>query len=316
MRRTPIVLSRILRKLRDTSLALLAYPALAYAQGDGPRAYFPTPTGTNTFAAYALSLSGNTVLGSDLVNRDSSVDTNILALQYTRTIDVLGMSSGVFVIAPFGSATGTVAGNFVQLEGTSEGMGDLVLGGVFTLSGVPSLSKETYAEFDPGLAVGVLTKLTMPSGDYSQTQALNLGANRWSLQLGLPVNYYFGSSFLDPNLAVVEILPSVTLFSDNSAALGGGSLSQDPLYKIEAHVSRNLSHATFISLDGLWTYGGLTKSDDVSNNNKQNSISMGASIGQNLSETASIKLSYGTVVNRNDDGADGDMVRLSFSKLF
>jgi hypothetical protein len=309
-------LTLILRQLIFFCLVFLACTSDVQAQGDGPRAYFPTPTGTNTFAAYGLSISGNTVLGSGLVDRSASVDTDILALQYTRTIDVAGRSSGVFVIAPVGSVSGTVAGRFGKLDGESEGLGDLILGGVFTLTGVPSLSKENYASFDPGLAVGVLTKLTIPSGDYSQTRALNLGANRWSLQLGIPVNYYFGSSFLDPNLTVVEVLPSITVFSDNSSAFGGGSLSQDPLFKIESHVSRNLNQAIFVSLDGLWTYGGNTKTNGASNDNKQNSLSMGASLGLNLSKTTSIKFSYGKVVSKNDSGADGDMFRLSFSKLF
>jgi hypothetical protein len=316
MRHCSDTLALILRQLGFFCLVFLACTSDVQAQGDGPRAYFPTPTGTNTFAAYGLSISGNTVLGSGLVDRSASVDTNIVALQYTRTIDVAGRSSGMFVIAPIGNAKGTVGGRFGQLEGKSEGIGDLVLGGVFTLTGVPSLTKSSYAQYDPDLAMGFLTKLVIPSGDYSQTRVLNLGANRWSLQFGVPVNYYFGSSFLDPNLTVLEILPSVTLFSDNSSAFGGGNLSQDPLYKIEAHVSRSLNQAVFVSLDGLWTYDGLTRTNDVSNNNKQNSLSMGASLGLNLSRTASIKFSYGKVVSRNDSGADGDMFRASFSKLF
>lgn len=45
---------------------------------------------------------------------------------------------------------------------------------------------------------------------------INLGANRWGLQVGGPMGYYLGDSFLDPNLTTSELLPSAFLFGDNS----------------------------------------------------------------------------------------------------
>ena len=287
-----------------------------YAQGDGPRAYFPTPDGLTTIAGYGLFVSGNTVFGSGIINENVDLDMKIGVAQYTRSFSLGGRSAGAFAIVPFGDVDTDFSGPFRGFKGDSSGLGDVILGGIVALKGVPGMTRQEYAAFDPGLSIGALAKLTLPTGRYSQSKAVNLGSNRWALQLGLPVNYYFGTSFLDPRLTVLEILPSATFYSDNNSAFGGGTLSQKPLFQVEAHLSHNLSKALFVSLDGLWERGGETSNNGVSNNNSQSSFSMGASVGLNLSRTTSVKISYGKVIDRNSNGADGEMARIVLSKSF
>ncbi len=311
-----IYMQRLMAALTPCVLALMVSSNAAYAQGDGPRAYFPTPDGLTTVAGYGLFVSGNTVFGSGIINRNADLNMKIGVAQYTRSFSLGGRSAGAFAIVPFGDVTTEFNGPFTGLRGDSSGLGDVILGGIVALKGVPGMTRREYAAFDPGLSIGALAKVTLPTGTYSNSKAVNLGANRWALQLGLPVNYYFGTSFLDPRLTVLEILPSVTFYSDNDSAFGGGTLSQKPLFQVEAHLSHNLSQAMFVSLDGLWERGGETSNNGVPNNNQQSSFSLGASVGLNLSRTTSVKISYGEVVNRNSNGADGAMARIVLSKSF
>ncbi len=60
-------------------------------------------------------------------------------------------------------------------------------------------------------------------------------------------------------------------------------------------------------------YGGETKTDGQSNDNKQRSFNMGATLNVQFSKSLGLKLSYGETVDRNDDGLDGEFVRLTLT---
>lgn len=316
MKKLSIFMQKLMGALTASVVFLTVLSNAGYAQGDGPRAYFPTPDGMKTIAGYGLFVSGNTVFDSGVINRNADLDMNIGVAQYTQSFAIGDRLAGAFAIVPFGDVTGSISGPFAGLKGDSNGFGDVILGGIVALRGVPALTQQDYAAFNPNLSVGVLAKITLPTGSYSQSKAINLGSNRWAAQFGVPVVYYFGNSFLDPKLTVLEVSPSVTFYSKNSSAFGGGTISQKPLYQVEAHLSHNITRVMFLSVDGLWINGGETSNNGVSNDDKQSSFSLGASIGLNLSRSTSIKVSYGQVVNRNSNGADGDMVRIILSKSF
>ncbi len=291
-------------------------PMRAAAQGDGPRAYFPAPVDLNLITGYGLFLQGNKSLDSGVVFPEGDLDMNVGVVQYTRSLGVAGQSAGLFAVVPAGEVSGTLAGSRVSPESNSSGLGDVLLGGAFCLYGMPAMTLDEYPRFDPGFALAILTRVSAPSGEYDSSQPINLGANRWSVQLGVPIFYYVGESLLDEDLTTFEFLPSVTLFTDNDDPFGGDSLEQDPLFRVEAHVTRNINRAFWLSIDGLWTYGGETAMDGQGADNTQRSLSLGGTAGVNLSPALSVKASYGEVVDRNDDGPDGRMFRLVASVLF
>jgi len=134
--------------------------------------------------------------------------------------------------------------------------------------------------------------------------------------LGMPMAWYLGQSFLDPALTTIELLPSVHLFGDNDDPRGAKTTSQDPLLRIEAHVTRNLHKAVWVSLDGQYVYGGETSADGRDNDDTQRAFELGGTVNVAFSRSASVKLSYGEVVSRNDQGPDGYMVRLIANVAF
>ena len=240
-------------------------------------------------------------------------------MQYVHPISVRGQASGLFVALPFGQVDGSLTARppFNGISGDASGVGDVVLGAVIGLKGSPSLSLQDYAKFKPGFSIGALTKLTLPTGSYTQDKALNLGANRWNLQLGAPMGWVIGESYLDPKLTSFELLPSVTFYGDNDEPFRANTTSQEPIFRLEGHITRNLNKAVWISADALVSNGGETETDGVDNNNRQYSLKLGATLSVAVAKTASLKFSYGETVDSNKtNSSDGKMFRVVGTLLF
>jgi hypothetical protein len=286
------------------------------AQGDGPRAYQIVPDGTNLLTAYWMSLQGNQTAAAGSVIKGGDIDVDLALLQFTHSFALAGKQSAVFAVLPYGEVSGKLKAPFDRIQGSSTGMGDLIVGGVFGLVGPPPLTLQEFVSYQPGFALGALVKVTAPTGSYDGKKVLNVGGNRWALQLGAPMGWYLGNSFIDPALTTIELLPSVQFFGDNTDPRGADKTGQDPLFRLEAHVTRNLHKAVWVSLDGLYVYGGETSTDGRGNDNAQRAFELGGTVNVNFSTRASVKLSYGEVAGRNDDGPDGSMARLLFNFIF
>ncbi|MBB3146696.1 hypothetical protein FHS21_003112 [Phyllobacterium trifolii] len=174
----------------------------------------------------------------------------------------------------------------------------------------PGSVTSSWAAYDPGLSIGPLGKVYAPTGAFSGDKIIYLGADRWVGQIGLPISYYFGTSMLDPDLATLELVPSITFFDDS------GDTSQDPILTLEGHVTRNLGRTFWASLDALYVYGGETSTNGIANDDAQKSLGLGATLGVNVTSSFSIKFSYGEFVYHNTDGLDGRSFRVVSNFVF
>lgn len=305
------------------SLAVMAAAGAtpAMAIGDGARAYQLVPAGSRVAGLYGIFIDGNSSLdpGTALQNADLSVD--VAALQLTQSVTIGGQVTGLFVVLPVGevSGTATIERPFrppVTLSSESSGIGDIQFGGVFGITGSPALALKDYVAFRPGFALGGLVRVTAPTGAYDSAKAVNLGANRWAFQLGAPMGFIIGDSFLDPSLMTVEMVPSVTFFTANNDPFRANQTTQAPLWRLEAHVTRNINRALWIGIDALGTAGGQAKTDGVENGTGKSSLELGATVGMALSKRFALKATYGGVVARNDSGLDGSGFRLVANLIF
>lgn len=285
--------------------------------GDGARAYQLLPEGTKTVSQFVLTTRGNITPTDGTVFRGADLDLNLGITQYSQTFDLDGHQAGWMAILPYGEVSGELGFGAGGRSASTSGLGDVKLGFIYGILGAPNLDFQSYTKYDPKLAVTFLGRLTVPTGRYDSDRSLNMGGNRWALELGLPMTYYVGRSFLDPSLTTFEVQPKITIFSDNTDAPGATqTLSQRPLYSVEAHVTRNFGKAFWGSIDALYTYGGETKSDGVANGNTQRSFAMGVTGNLNLSASTSLKVTYGEVISGNSDGSDGRMLRVQMLYLF
>jgi Putative MetA-pathway of phenol degradation len=305
---------------------LLAAPILfsaspALANGDGARAYQLLPVGSNVAALHNIFIDANSSFDGNPFVSDGKLSVDVAAFQLTHSIDIGGRTTGVFIVAPVGRVSGTANVSLpfrppLAISGKSSGLGDIQVGAVFGIVGSPALKLRDYVQFKPGFALGAMVKVTAPTGDYDQSQVINLGGHRWSTQLGAPMGFVFGKSYLDPKLTTIEILPSITIFGVNDRPFRALRTTQAPLFRLETHVTRNLTQALWVSADGLVTAGGRQTTDGVSNASGQSSLELGATVGMSLSRRTMVKATYGGVVARNSQGLDGSGFRLIVTHIF
>jgi len=299
------------------AVPLLALPAAsAQAQGDGPRVYQIVPDGTRVVSVYGLFTRGNQSVDPASVIEAGDIAVDVAVVQYVHPVTLGNRVGGAFVVLPMGEVTGTLRVPGSRVSGSSSWVGDMQLGWVQNVVGPPPLTGKDYATRKPGFTFGVLAKLLTPTGAYSPDKVINLGGNRWSVQLGTPITWYLGRSFVDPKLTTFELLPTVTFYTRNGDPNGADTLEQKPMFRLEGHVTRNLNRALWLSLDATWVYGGETTTDGVENDNAQRALMLGGTANFTFSRSTSLKVTYGEVVKRNDGGPDGHMFRVIGTVVF
>ncbi len=251
-------------------------------------------------------LHSNLAVDPGAVAGPASLDTNLAVFQFVQAFDLGGRQSFIFLVVP---ASRISAGDGSGGSGSVEGLGDAQLGFVFGLHGTPSLPAADYGRHRPGLAVNALAKLFFPTGAYSSGRSINVGANRWALRLGAPIVYAIGKGMADPELVTVELMPTVTVFGANEDPFEAGRTRQKPLFIFEGHLTRGFTSGLWASVDILWREGGEMEVDGVEAGNPQRSLSLGGTATIALGSNASLRLSAGGVVARNQHGPNGWMLR-------
>ena len=275
-------------------LAAVAFCSIITAalSQDGARAFFLLPEDTDI-----VSLTG-TLLHAEAAG--SQFGVIVVTTSYRHSIDVAGNAGSILVGLPVGSLSASLdtGMGIVDLD-TDLAHGDLILGGELGLLGSPSLAPMDYVQYKPGLRAGIAAKLFLPTGDYDSSRLLNMGGNRWSLEASLPISYVLGDTMVDPELTTFEIVPSVQIFGDNNdpspltdpSGLATAS-SQEPLWKVEGHITRTFGPTVWAALDGFYEFGGQVSADGVPVGNAKQSLSLGATLGLVLSPSVALRLSY------------------------
>ena len=295
----------------SVGLSLRAAPA--DAQDDGPRVYQLAPEGLQTLTVFVVAKRGDEGPDPGQTTPGSQTRTDLVVLRYARTFNLGGRQFTPFAILPTGRLQVTQG---VGAGGQSGGFGDAQLGATLGLLGAPALDGASYAAYRPWLSTSLLGRIFFPSGAYSSAQPVNLGANRFSYQLGLPTTFMFGQSFRDARLTALEVLPTVTFYGPNDAPFGATTRTQAPMFSVEAHLTHNLPHRIWVSADLLYRNGGESRTDGVDNEDPVHGWSAGASAAVPFVDRTSLIFTYEHVVKRFDLGPDGWFFRTALVAPF
>lgn len=301
------------------SITMLVPGTALAGAGDGPRSFPLLPQDRNLLVTYALFQKGDQLLSADQSIPDAEIDASIGILQYLRTFSLFGNIGAAFIAQPYAHVDGSVPlGGSVGTVSTSDtGFGGTIVGGMIGLVGLPALSPQEFAKHDPGFQLGLVGKAFLPTGSYDSDNVISVGSNRFAGQFILPFTYCFASSMVDPTMITFEVLPSVTIFEDNTDPSGDADISgQKPLYTLESHITKSFTKSTWASFGGIYNYGGETSIDGVWNNDRRESLGLGASVNFAATSSTSIKISYGQTVWRNDDGMDTKLLRIVTTYVF
>jgi hypothetical protein len=302
------------RRLTPAIVALaILCPMFALAQVP-PRFYWKSLSGANAVPVIFQSLSGNAnpIDPAYVVSADADIDANVVVAGYAKMLPLFDRTLTLAVLEPMGRISGdtTVAG--VNYNQDANGFGDPMIEAGINLIGPKAMRTiPDLLRYEPKLSLDVIVDLAFPVGEYDSDQPLNLGQNRWYGRVGAPLIWQIGP-WVPGRRTTLEVLPSVWFFSDNNDYVGE-MLSTDPMFQLEAHLTRDFTEHFWGSLDSTWMVGGKSTVGGVPGDSLNN-LGIGFTLGYQINDNISLTAGYMATVN---DSAPTDLnmdgFRLSFT---
>lgn len=287
-------------------------PAPASAQVPA-RFYWKSLSGANAVPLIVNSISGNTnpFDPSHLVTPGGNVDATLALFGYGHTFSLGGRAALIAVLEPMGHLSGEVTAGGGTVRETARGFGDPMVELDVNLIGKPA--QKNLADplrYEPGFSVDLIGDLAVPIGEYDNTRSLNLSQNRWYGRIGAPIIWQIGP-WVPGRRTTLELLPAVWFFGTNDDFVGK-TLSTDPMFQVDAHLTRDFTERIWGSLDGVWYTGGKATIDGVEGE-KLDNLGIGLTLGYHINDNLSLTVGYKSTINDKAPGdiqMDGFMVSL------
>jgi len=308
---------RPLAMLRSAAVALSLLAALLPAAAEAQaRYYWKTLDGTNVvpFIFETLSSNANPADPAHTVVPGANVTGTLGVAGYTRMFSLFDRGAMAALIVPMGHLSSEVSTPLGTTFQSANGFGDPML--EFDMNVVGPRAQKNLADvlrYEPGFSLDVLADFAFPIGQYSSTQPLNLGQNRWYGRVGLPVVWQLGP-WVPGERTTIEALPALWWFAANTNYMGGQTLTTDLLFQLDGHVTRDLTSSLWVSLDVLWYLGGTTAINGVAGD-KLNNFGIGATAGYQITENLMLTASYMTLVSSGSPNSL-QMDKFMFSLLY
>lgn len=276
---------------------LLGAASPVRAQFDGPRVYLPIPQNTNVLSGHVVGGTANASWEAwHNLFADVDVRNSLFLLGYTRNQSMRGRSvhwQGILPLGVVNLATPLPVSTSPQFV---HGIGDPSIGTTVNLFGAPGMTLAQYRRHELGVSANLGVLVTLPVGQYDETQALNLGANQWRTRVSAPLLWSIGA-WVPGRRTTLEVMPAVTVFGDN-ADNRGVRISQKPVYAVEAHLTRDVTDDGFVSLDYSWVGGGaqtLTSNEfnvTVGEREKLDAHLLGLTLGFNVNDRLRLNVTH------------------------
>ena len=293
------------------SVLVAVAPGRVAAQGDGPRVYPLAPVGLTVASGTYMHLASNFNFQQDILVLGADITSDVGALSLLHNFSLAGRFAQVQVVPIFGGVDGS--GTVQQgdqppftLDQSVSGFGDPIVQLRVGLVGAPALRLPEFAKHAPGFQLYGMVSANVPIGSYEQSRPLNLGTNRWAIRLAAPMVL----PLLDPKRPLLlEIVPSVFLYTTNNAPFRASERTQEPRLVLETHASYNLTKKLWAGADLRYQWGAETTTDGVADDNRTSHGGVGAELGYQFHPAFSLIVGYGGIVVNPDD-AKGTMFRV------
>jgi hypothetical protein len=286
--------------------AVLSFSTIAKAGSARDYLNAPIDSWLTTYnASYSTSVTPED--GTDISSRSRS---NVFgqSLVITRTMDYWGRTGGLSIVLPCAFAN-TSSGT---LQASTNGVSDIGFLWQMNIFGGPALTREQFRTFVPQTFSSFHLYVGTPIGTYNAT-SINPSANRWTISA--TINYSYTP---DQGRTWLETYLSGQFFTDNNDFRIGGAqtLSQKPIFRVEEHLSHNLTDALWLSADAYYNVGGETGIDGTGQDNMANTLRVGAGMGLRIWRGADLVLNYELVVAKPSGEPDAQTVRFTIRQLW
>lgn len=272
----------------------------ASAQETAPGDYEQLPGGLNVGILYyqtatreKLRSNGETLTDNFKLNTDIAIARYIgsRTINKTTTYDLNA-------ILPLGEVS--TSGDAAVL-GDANGVGDLTLGVAFKK--MTNVEKRNITSF--GIYAG------LPTGSYENTRALNLGANRYSLNLQVANVSNFNNGWS------LETIGDVTLFGKNDEfGPANSTLKQDPRFELIGHLRKKVTKQTELAFSLGHVFGGEEEVDGVDRDNKLQTTYGRLTASHFLKPTLQLQVQIGADLSVEEGPKEKGRLNLRVVKIF
>jgi len=263
------------------------------------RFYWKTLSGANAVPLIVESLSGNTnpFDPAHTATPGAHFEATLALPGYARTFSLFDRAAMAAILVPMGRVSGDVTVGGRTFNQSADGFGDPTLEFDINILG-PKAQKNIpdVLRYEPGFSVDLLFDLMVPIGEYDSKQPLNIGQNRWYGRLGMPIVWQLGP-WVPGRRTTLEFLPAVWLFGNNDNFVGQ-TLKTDPMFQIDAHLTRDFTETFWGALDAAWYTGGKASIDGVQGE-KLNNLGLGLTLGYQMNENLNLTFGYMSTLNDN-----------------
>jgi hypothetical protein len=280
-----------------------------------PRFYWKSLSNSNGVPLIAETVSGNTnpFNPAHIVEPGANFDATLAMPGYARTFSLHDRAAMASIIAPMGRVSSNV-----NVEGKTDfqsagGYGDPMIEFDINVLGPPAQKTIPDAlRYKPGFSLDIFGDLALPIGKYDSSQALNIGQNRWYGRVGAPIVWQLGA-WVPGRRTTLEFVPSLWMFGTNSNFVGQ-TLTTDPLFQLDGHLTRDLTTNLWTSFDTVWFVGAKSKINGIPGKGRNN-LGLGLTLGYTINDN--LGLTFGYISTINDSAPDAlRMNQFKVSLLF
>jgi len=257
------------------------------AQDLEPRLLSATPTGGN-FAIVSGGYSvGNILLDQSMPVEDLHANLINFAAAYARSFKLFKRLIKFDVILPYSLANFEGIVSNIDSSTSRNGFGDPLLRVSMVIIGAAPMSiSEFYQNEQKKFKLGASIRFRPPLGQYDPTKLVNLGANRWTLKLGLA-----GSYTIQKKLILEGHLNS-WFFTENDEFFDGQTIKQKCQLNAQIHVSYIFKPGVWIAISTGRDAMGETVLNGIEQGNLQQNSRFGVAFAYRLNQHNALKFAF------------------------
>ena len=279
---------QILARLQCLAVVVVGSSSFVLAQDLAPRAYVITPVHSNAITlTWGFFDGGLNLTGAIPVTTSSTY--NVPVFSYYHSLNFFGRSANITASLPYGLGNFEAAALGRQKTAYRSGLLDLGVRFSVNLRGGPAMPLEQFSKWKQKTILGLSIRVIAPTGQYSSTNLINWGINRWAFKPELGYSRRWSKWMLDG-------YGGAWFYTTNSADFHiprPSPQTEEPIGSLEGHLSRDFGRGTWVSLDGNFWWGGVTTLNGIRNpETRQTSSRIGGTAALRISKHQSIKISY------------------------
>ena len=276
------------------------------AQEMAPRAYWPTPVGTDVLVVGYQHNTGDILVDPSLPVSGVDSDIEYYQLSYQRSLNLAGRSASIQLSQPYadGITQGVVEG--AHRQRVTAGIGDTRIRLAVNLKGAPAMDAQEFAALrqNPRRIVGASVIVQAPTGTYEADRFINISTNRWAIKPAVGAIFPLRPTWL------LEFDFGVWLFGDNDDYVGQ-TREQDEIVSTELHLIKRVRPGFWVSIDANRYTGGETRVGEVVRDDLQRNSRAGFTIVYPIRQRHAVRGSYSTGISTRS-GGDFEILSLAY----